>query len=230
MLRVRPLVHTADLPRAAAFLQALGLTPAADPVPNDSYAVFDAGSGRVTLRACAAGSAEEGSVDLTFDVGDVREFARRTAEAGTAVRLSEERGLAARIEAPDGASLLAAAGPRETRAPASPLSVVALWHSTAPAQAVRVLTDIGAKPRIGSDPGTRHAFRAKNGGLVTARAGSRTAVGLAFEYEGEVRDLLPGLIGGGFEPAVVDEGSRASLRVLAPWGTEVRVHERQPDA
>jgi hypothetical protein len=230
MLRVRLLVHTAELPRAAAFLQALGLTPAADPVPDDSSAVFDAGSGRVALRACAAGSVEEGSVDLTFDVGDVREFARRTAEAGTVVRLSEEHGLTARIEAPDGVSLLATSGPRETGAPASPLSVVALWHSPDPAQAVRVLMDIGAKPRIGSDSGTWHDFRAKNGGLVAAQAGSRTAVGLAFEYEREVHDLLPGLIGGGFEPDVIDEGSAASLRVAAPWGAEVRISQRQWDA
>lgn len=230
MLRIRPLVHTADLPRAAAFLEALGLTPATDPVPDDSYAVFDAGSGRVALRACTAGSAEEGSVDLTFDVGDVREFARRTAETGTAVHLSEEHGLAARVTAPDDVTLLADAGPRETGAPVTPLTVVAVWHSTDREAAVRVLTDIGAKPCIGPEAGTRHDFRAKNGGVVAACKGSHAAVDLAFEYEGEVRHLLPGLIGGGFEPSVVDEGHGRSLCVTAPWGAEVRVSERQRDA
>lgn len=230
MLRVRPLLHTADLPGAGALLRALGLVPAASPGATGSRAVFDAGSGRVALHACAAGSPEEGAAALGFDVGDVREFARRTVEAGTPVHLSEGgHGLAALVTSPDGVSLLADAGPRETAAPASPLSVLALWYSPDIAPAVRVLTDIGARPRSSSDDGTWHDFRAKNGGLVAARAGSRTAVGLAFEYAGEVRELLPGLIGGGFEPAVVDEDHGRSLRVPAPWGGDLWVHEEQRD-
>lgn len=229
MLRVRPIVYTADPSRAAAFLQALGLTPAADPLPNASYAVFDAGSGRVALHACAVGSTEEGTAALGFEVGDVREFARRTAEAGTAVDVSEEgHALAARVTSPDGASFLADAGPRETGAPASPLSVVARWYSPDLAAAVRVLEDIGARPGTRSDAGTWHDFRAKNGGLVAARAGYRTAVDVAFEFEDDVRDLVPGLIGSGFEPAVVVvEGHGKSLRIPAPWGRELWINERQ---
>lgn len=231
MLRVRPLVLTPDLPGAARFLRALGLTPSQDPAPNGSYAVFDAGSGRVALQTCVPGSAEDGTVDLAFDVSDVREFARRTAEAGarSTVELSDEgHGLAARVTAPDGLSFLADAGPRETGAPPSPLTVLALWYTPDVGAAVAVLKDIGAKPRISSDAGTRHDVRAKNGGLVATRTDARTAVELTFEYDGDVQDLVPDLTADGFEPVVIDGSHGRSLRVRAPWGAEVRVSEGRP--
>lgn len=230
MLRVRPLVHTADLPTAAGFLQSLGLTPARDTAPSGSSAVFDAGGGRVALRSCAPGSRAEGTTALRFDVADVREFARRTAEAGTAVELSGEgQGLEARVIAADGTSFAADAGPRETGAPASPLSVLALWYTADVDGAVRALGDIGARPRTSSEAGTRHDFRAKNGGLVAVHLHERAALGLAFEYDGDVRALVAGLSTGGSEPVVVDESHGRSLRVRAPWGTDVWINERRRD-
>ncbi|WP_394251240.1 VOC family protein [Arthrobacter pityocampae] len=240
MLRVRPVVSTPDLPGAARFLQALGLTPVQDPPPTGSEAgldaedeaVFDAGSGRVALHSCATGSAEDGRVSLAFDVSDVREFARRTAEAGTrsTVEPAEDgHGPTAHVTAPDGLSFPADVGPRETGAPPSPLTVLALWSTPDVVPAVTVLNDIGAKPRT-AEAGAPHSFRAKNGGLVAVRAGARPAIGLAFEYDGDVRDLLPGVTGGGFGAVVVDGEHGRSLRIPAPWGAEVRVDERLRDA
>ncbi|WP_104180580.1 VOC family protein [Arthrobacter sp. B0490] len=230
MLRVRPVVATSDLPAAAGFLRTLGLHPAQEPVADDTCAMFDAGSGRVALRSCAPGSGEEGRAALAFDVGDVREFARRTVEAGTAVGLSREGSLlTARIAAPDGTSFPAEEGPRETGAPASPLAVLALWSTPDVDLAARVLRDMGAKPRTGSAAGTPHDFQAKNGGLVAVRAAARRGVGLAFEYDGDVRDLLGPLTAGGSEPVVSDGSNGWSLRVRAPWGTEVRIDERRGD-
>ncbi len=230
MLRVRPLVYTSDLPRAAGFLVALGLSPAVDPEPNDSYAVFDAGSGRVALHACAPGSPEDGTTALAFDVSDVAEFVRRTNDAGTAAELSEEgHGLAARVTAPDGTSFLADPGPRATGAAATPLSVVALWYTPDLDSAVRVLKDIGARPRISSDAGTWHDFSAKNGGLVALHAGSHAALELAFEDDGDVRDRLDDLTSAGMDPAVIDESYGRSLRVRTPWGAELWINERQRD-
>ncbi|MHA7210222.1 VOC family protein [Arthrobacter sp. MDT1-65] len=230
MLRVRPLVATSDLPAAAGFLRALGLHPAQEPVADGSRAVFDAGSGRVALRTCAPGSREEGRAALAFDVGDVREFARRTVEAGTAVGLSGEgSGLTARITAPDGTSFPVEAGPRETGAPASPLAVLAVWSTPDVDRAARVLGDMGARPRAGARAGTRRDFRAKNGGLVAVRAAARGGVGLAFEYDGDVRDLLGNLTAGGSGPVVSDGSDGRSLRVRAPWGAGIRVDERRGD-
>ncbi|MHA7240909.1 VOC family protein [Arthrobacter sp. TMS1-12-1] len=227
MLRVRPLVHTSDPAAAAGFLRALGLSPALDPAPNGSFAVFDAGSGRLALHRCVPGSPADGTTALGFEVGDVREFARRTAEAGTAVVLTEEGGnLAARVTAPDGTSFSAGAGPRETRGPASPLSVLAVWSTPDVGPAATVLEDIGAKPRTG--PGTWRDFRAKNGGLAAARRADRIDVALAFEYGGDVRDLLAGLIGDGFGPVVVEGATGRSLCVPSPWGAEVRISEAAP--
>ncbi|MHA7280781.1 VOC family protein [Arthrobacter sp. MDT2-2] len=228
MLRVRPVVSTSDLAGGAVFLRALGLTAAQDPAPDDAYAVFDAGSGRLALRSCPAGSPGDGITTLAFEVGDVREFARRTSEAGTPVDLSEERhGLVARITSPDGTSLRAGAGPRGTGAPASPVAVVALWHTPDVASAVRVLKDMGARPR--NSAGTRHDFTTKNGGLVAVHHAERAGTEPAFEYDGDVRDLAADLTSAGFEPVVSGESDEPSLRVRAPWGAELRISERQQD-
>ncbi|WP_298251796.1 VOC family protein [uncultured Arthrobacter sp.] len=230
MLRVRPLVYTSDLPRAAGFLVALGLAPAVDPGPNDSYAVFDAGSGRVALHACAPGSPEDGTTALAFDVSDVAEFVRRTNAAGTAAELSEEgHQLVARITAPDGISFRAEAGPRATGAAATPLSVVALWYTHRIGSAVRVLKDIGARPRTSSDAGTWHDFNAKNGGLVALHAGARTGLELAFEDDGDVQSRVSDLTAAGVESALIDESHGRSLRVRPPWGGELWINERQQD-
>ncbi|MHA7180052.1 VOC family protein [Arthrobacter sp. MDB2-24] len=224
MLRVRPVVSTSDLAHGAVFLRALGLSAAQDPAPNDSYAVFDAGSGRLALRSCPAGSPGDGTTALAFEVGDVREFARRTAEAGTPVELTGEHGLVARVPAPDGASLPAEAGPRETGAPASPLVVLALWQTPDVTAAVRVLKDMGARPR--SSSGTRNDFTMKNGGLVAVHSAERAGMEPAFEYDGDVRDLAADLTAAGFGPVVAGESHEQSLRVRAPWGAEVRISER----
>jgi hypothetical protein len=227
MLRVRPLISTTDLPRAAAFLRALGLSPAEGPALTNS-AMFDAGSGRVGLCSCASGSPEQGSTSLAFDVGDVREFARRTVESGTPAEiLGEGPGTTAKIPAPDGMSFSAELGPRDTGAPASSLTVVARWHTPDPASAARVLEDIGAKPR--NTPGARYAYRAKNGGVVEVLAADRTVVELAFDYDGDVRELLGNLTDAGAEPVVLQDGPVRSLRVTAPWGARLLVEEKLPD-
>jgi len=226
MLRVRPLVHTSDPTAAAGFLRALGLSPAQEPAPDGAFAVFDAGSGRLAVHRCVPGGPADGTTTLGFEVGDVREFARRTAEAGTAVVLTGAGGnLTARVTAPDGTSFPAGAGPRETRAPSSPLAVLAVWSTPDVGAAVTVLEDIGARPRTSS--GTWHDFRPKNGGLVAACAAGRTDIGLAFEYDGDVRDLRAGLAAGGIGP-VVEEAAGRSLRVPAPWGVEVRISGTAP--
>lgn len=230
MLRVRPLVYTSDLPRAAEFLLALGLSPAVDPEPNNSYAVFDAGSGRVALQACEPGSPEDGTTALAFDVSDVAEFARRTEEAGTSVELSKAgHQLVARITAPDGMSFRAEAGPRSTGADPTPLSVVALWYTPHIGSAVRVLKDIGARPRISSDAGTWHDFSAKNGGLVALHAGARTGLELAFEDDGDVQSRVADLTAAGIESALIDESYGRSLRIRPPWGAEIRISKRRRD-
>lgn len=231
MLRVRPLVHTADTAGAAGFLEALGLHPANDRAMNGTSAVFDAGSGRVAVHGGTPGAPTEGTAEgtttLAFDVADVREFARRTREAGTPVELLEEdSGVAARITASDGTSFLARTGPRETGAPASPLTVLVLWSTPDVGTAVRVLEDIGARPRTGSDTGMGPDFTAKNGGLVAVHAAERIAIDLAFEYDGDVRTLVGALTATGCEPVVVDEGHGLSLRVRAPWGAEVLITQR----
>ncbi|MFC3298210.1 VOC family protein [Arthrobacter agilis] len=230
MLRVRPLVYPSDLAASARFLTALGLRPAAEPERDSSFAVFDAGNGRVALQAGVPGSTGKGVSTLAFEVADVPEFARRTREAGTGVELSgDAQHRSALISAPDGTTFSAAAGPRDTGVPPSPLSVLVLWRTPDVAAAAKILEDIGAQPRLSAADASRHDFRAKNGGLVVVRPGGQATVELAFEYGSDVRDLVPALADGGFGPAVVDTGDGWSLRVASPWGTEVEIAERRGD-
>jgi hypothetical protein len=225
MLRVRPLVHTSDIQGSVRFLRALGLRAAE--APDRSSKVLDAGSGRVALQSCEPHAREDGSTALAFEVSDVEEFARRTIEAGTGVVLSDEgHGRAGSVTAGDGTSFLAGVGPRDTGAPASPLAVLALWFTPDVDQGAQVLENIGAKPRISPVTGEWYDFSAKNGGLVAVHAGRRTVIGLAFEYDGDVRDLVAPLAAAGFEPVVLDEDHGRSLGVRSPWGAEVRVNER----
>lgn len=107
--------------------------------------------------------------------------------------------------------------------------MLVVWSSSDAGSAVRVLEDMGARPRTGlgagSDAGAPHDFRAKNGGFVAVRAAERTGVELAFEFDGDVRDLAGALTAAGCEPVVIGDGPGRSLRVRAPWGTEVRILE-----
>lgn len=229
MLRVHPVIHTHDVPGAAAFLQALGLN-AAPETRRGSAAVFDAGSGRLTVRACGpADTADtaEGSTLLTFDVGDIAEFGRRTVEAGTSVEVfGDGPQSTARVAAPGGSSFPVQFGPRDTHAPVSPLTVVARWHTPEPGSTARVLEDIGAKPRESSARDIGPAYRAKNGGVVLVLAAERTAVELAFEYDGDVRGLLGPLTAAGVESTLLSETPGRSLSVSAPWGTLIRIAGR----
>lgn len=226
MLRVHPVIHTHDIPGATAFLQALGLN-AAPETHRDSATVFDAGSGRLTVRACGPADiadTAEGGTSLTFDVGDIGEFARRTIEAGTSVEVfGDGPRSTARVAAPGGSSFPVQLGPRDTRAPAPPLTVVARWHTPAPESTARVLEDIGAKPCETSAPEIGPAYRAKNGGVVLVVAAERTAVELAFEYDGDVRDLLGPLTAAGVESTLLSETPGRSLSVSTPWGAQIRI-------
>ena len=53
-------------------------------VDEPTWREFDAGSGRLALHFVERGSAEDGTTSLGVEVGDLKEFARRTKEAGAA--------------------------------------------------------------------------------------------------------------------------------------------------
>jgi hypothetical protein len=216
MLRVRPIVFTSRPEDHASLLTALGLACTEN---HGDWLVFDSGDGKVGLHRAAAGSAEDGTVQLGFEIRDRGIFVRRTLADGTLAELLEAgRGPAARVTAPDGFSFLA--DPVADLAPRrpGPLSVVQQWHTPDVAAARKVLADIGARPGP-PDADGRSPFRARNGGLVEVRHGEVSGVALALAYDGGPADLGALLAAAGV-PATACGGGFA---VQAPGGTVLHV-------
>lgn len=229
MLRVRPIVYTSKMDEFAALFTALGLDLAND---DDGWQVFNAGSGRVALHSIATKDFGDNTVFLGFEVGDVEEFTRRTVSAGTRADIIDaDHGRAAQITAPDGLVFVADAGPRTVPSPgADPaLAVAPTWYCADTSSAVKVLKDIGARPRISSNAGVWTDFTAKNGGLVAVHGGEATSVELSFEYDGDVTVLEQRLARSGFASTLIDENYGRSLRLPNPHGGEIWINERQRD-
>ena len=114
MLRVRPIHFTSRLDEWERLLTGLGMVKTVD---EPTWREFDAGSGRLALHVAEQGSAEDGTTSLGVEVGDLKEFARRTKEAGaadcttsggtTAELIEADHGPSCRITAADGFSFLA---------------------------------------------------------------------------------------------------------------------------
>ena len=237
MLRVRPIHFTSRLDAWERLLTGLGMVKTVD---EPTWREFDAGSGRLALHFVEQGSADDGTTSLGVEVGDLKEFARRTKEAGaaeggtTAELIDADHGPSCRITAADGFTFLADPATRSTdgswggSAEADPgIAVVGVWFSEDAVAAARTLRDIGAQPRPlpGSGPGSgaddntaeSEAFLAKNGGILMVGAGSGTgSAGLGFEYAGDLTTLRERLSGAGHEAAVIEEAAIPTLHVANP--------------
>jgi hypothetical protein len=241
MLRVRPIHFTSRLDEWERLLTGLGLVKTVD---EPTWREFDAGSGRLALHFVEQGSAEDGTTSLGVEVGDLKEFARRTKESGaaeggtTAELIDADHGPSCRITAADGFSFLADPATRATdggwggSAEADPgIAVVGVWFSEDAVAAARTLRDIGAQPRplpgSGADINTAEseAFVAKNGGILMLGAGSGTGrAGLGFEYAGDLAALRERLNEAGNEAAVIEEAAIATLHVANPDADGVAAH------
>ncbi len=178
MLRVRPVHFTPRLDEFSANLEAGGLRCTEN---YGNWRVFDSGSGKVGVHFAAAGSDQDGTTTLGFEVSDHEIFVRRTMEDGTAAELVDSgHGSTARVTAPDGFTFLAdPVTDLNLPDPESELAVTAKWHTPDPAAANKVLANIGAKfVHDLADGGA--LFRAKNGGFVATVKGGGNAVELEF--------------------------------------------------
>ena len=245
MLRVRLIHFTSRLDEWERLLTGLGMVKTVD---EPTWREFDAGSGRLALHFVEQGSAEDGTTSLGVEVGDLKEFARRTNESGaaagttaagtTAELIDADHGPSCRITAADGFSFLADPA---TRAPdgswggaaeADPgTAVVGVWFSEDAVAAARTLRDIGAQPRplpgSGAEINTAEseAFMAKNGGILMVGAGSGSGrAGLGFEYAGDLAALRERLNAAGNEAAVIEEAAVPTLHVANPDADGIAAH------
>jgi hypothetical protein len=241
MLRVRPIHFTSRLDEWERLLTSLGMVKTVD---EPTWREFDAGSGRLAVHFAEQGSAEDGTTSLGIEVGDLKEFARRTKEAGaaesttaggtTAELIETDHGPSCRITAADGFSFLAdpAARAGDGSWGGSPeadpgLAVVGVWFAEDAVAAAQTLRNIGARPRpvpgtvgspgIDSDTAESEAFAAKNGGILMVGAGTGTgSSGLGFEYTGDFDALRERLVEAGHEAAVLEEALIPTLHVANP--------------
>ena len=245
MLRVRPIHFTSRLDEWERLLTGLGMVKTVD---EPTWREFDAGSGRLALHFVEQGSAEDGTTSLGVEVGDLKEFARRTKEAGaaeggtTADLIDADHGQSCRITSADGFSFLADPATRAAdgswggSAEADPgIAVVGVWFSEDAVAAARTLRDIGAEPRplpgsgaVGNadmNTAESEAFVAKNGGILMVGAGSGTgSAGLGFEYAGDLAALRERLNEAGNEAAVLEEAAIPTLHVTNPDADGIAAH------
>jgi hypothetical protein len=247
MLRVRPIHFTSRLDEWERLLTSLGMVKTVD---EPTWREFDAGSGRLALHLAEQGSAQDGTTSLGVEVGDLKEFARRTKEAGaaesttsggtTAELIEADHGPSCRITGADGFSFLADPAVRAgdgswSGSPeADPaLAVVGVWFSEDAVAAAQTLRNIGARPRpvpgaVGSadaDTAESEAFEAKNGGILMLGAGAGAgSAGLGFEYGGDLGILRQRLEEAGHEAAVLEEALIPTLHVANPDADGTAAH------
>jgi hypothetical protein len=239
MLRVRPIHFTSRLDQWERLLIGLGLVKTMD---EPTWREFDAGSGRLALHFVEPGSADDGTTSLGVEVGDLKEFARRTKEAGavesttaagtTAELIDADHGPSCRVTAADGFTFLADPATRAAdgswggSAEADPgIAVVGVWFAENAVAAAQTLRDIGARPRpvpvsgalgrADTDTAESETFAAKNGGILMVGTGAGSA-GLGFEYAGDLGALRERLSEAGHEAAVIEEAAVPTLHVANP--------------
>jgi hypothetical protein len=242
MLRVRPIHFTSRLDEWERLLTGLGMVKTVD---EPTWREFDAGSGRLALHFAEQGSVEDGTTSLGVEVGDLKEFARRTKEAGaaesttaggtTAELVEADHGPSCRISAADGFSFLADPATRAGDGSwggspeADPdLAVVGVWFAEDAVAAAQTLRSIGARPRpvpgtadtttdAGADTAESESFAAKNGGILMVGTGTGAgSAGLGFEYAGDLDALRRRLEEAGHEAAVLEEALIPTLHVANP--------------
>ncbi|GAB3553845.1 hypothetical protein GCM10027404_27150 [Arthrobacter tumbae] len=223
MLRVRPIVFTPNVDAFSDLFTTLGLALIED---APGWRVFAADSGRVALHV-----ADEPTFEFSFEVGSISEFARRTAEAGTAaVVIDTADGPAAQVTAADGRTFLAYEAALRDTAPAEKgLAVLPIWYTPDLTAASKVFTDIGARKRLSSDAGSWVDFTAKNGGLIAVHGADKVSTELAFEFSGDVKTLQERLQQSFVPSTLADENHGRSLRLPNPDGGELRVNQWQED-
>lgn len=215
MLRVRPVLFTSKIDEHAALLLALGLSYVQN---SGDWRLLDSGNGRVGLHRAPAGSPQDGTLQLGFEIRDREIFVSRTCADGTAATLVDSgHGPAARVTAPDGFSFLADpvidAPDHET--PSCQLSVIQVWQTPDADAARTVLANIGARPV----PNSHQAFVAKNGGFVEVQTGPANGVELCFVYDGDLTDLRTRLTAAELESEFVAD----TLQIAGPQGTSLHI-------
>ncbi|MGO0575907.1 hypothetical protein [Ornithinimicrobium panacihumi] len=230
-LTARPIRFTADIPAWQRILETLGGVLISE---HPGWLVYQLGSGRVALHASNPDQ-PAGRTTLPLETSTpVEQAVRIAAAAGAPIELSEQdHGTAGLVTAADGTTFTLDSpteAPEDTPAAEPRLSVVGIWYTTTPAEARRVLTSLGARPRLIADDGVWTDLTCDGGGLMATHAADSVGAELAFEWAGNVEEAKALLDAAGIGSALIDETYSRTLQIVDPDGVkEIWINERQSD-
>ncbi len=236
MITARPIRFTADIAGHRRILEALGATLVTQ---ADAWIVYAVGSGRLGLHEAGGSDQVDGTTVLGWEVDDLAAWSARAREAGVPATVGHtDHGLAATVTALDGTTFTVDPSVQaRTPAPADRrLSVLPIWVTDQVHAARDVLLGIGAVARIAADSGVWSDFSCDGGGLAAvhrAEQGAEPAadVELAFEYDGDVEELVPVLQAADVAAMLIDETYSRTLQVADPdrQGSTIWINQRQAD-
>lgn len=191
---------------------------------SPGWSHYELASGRIGLHSPSDDS-PAGTVRFVIEVDDVPAWNEQFGGMMT----TEAHGLDSRFTTFDGVQLGAAEIADAPAGVSGMVTIMPIWVTPDVQQASELLIEMGFKPRINSDNGVWADFLADAGGAAVHR-GERGGVTLAFEYDGNVEDLLPALEGAGADPLLIDEAYGRSLQFADPnGGDRIWINEKQTD-
>jgi hypothetical protein len=229
-LTARPVRFTTDIPRWRTTLEALGAGLVSE---HPGWLVYELGGGRLALHA--ASEAQPVGTTLGMETGTpLPEAVAAASEAGVPVTLEDtDHGLAGVVRASDGTTFCldsptgneTGASTRERR-----LSVLQIWYGPDTSVPLSTLEGLGARRRLVGNDGTWTDLAFPGGGLAAAHAAGDTGTELAFEWDGDVEEVVGLLAEAGVRSTLIDESYSRTVQVEDPdGGKRVWVNERQTD-
>jgi hypothetical protein len=229
-LTARPIRFTADIPGWSTILETLGAGLVSE---HPGWLVYQLGGGRLALHA--ASEAQPVGTTLGMETGTpLADAVAAASEAGVPVTLEDtDHGPAGVVRAVDGTSFCldsptaneTGASTREPR-----LSVLQIWYAPDTSVPLSTLRGLGARPRVVADDGRWVDLLFPGGGLAAVHQDESAGTELAFEWDGDVEEVVGLLADAGVRSTLIDESYSRTVQVQDPdGGKAIWVNQRQTD-
>ncbi|WP_134774469.1 hypothetical protein [Ornithinimicrobium flavum] len=224
----RPIRFTADIPGWQRILETLGATLLSE---HPGWLVYQLGGGRVALHA-ASPEQPAGTTTLAVETPvDLADAVRTASAQGVPVTLEDsDHGPAGHVRVDGALVWLDAPTPGDGKATRPELSTLQIWYGPDTGLLRDVLEGLGARPRIVGDDGRWTDFSYDGGGLAAAHLAETGGTELAFEWGGDVEEVLRLLTAAGIDGLLIDETYGRTVQVADPdGGPRIWINEQQTD-
>lgn len=231
----RPIRFTADIPAWQRILTQLGGTLINE---QPGWLVYQMGSGRVALHASSEAQ-PAGQTLLALETPQALSDAVVSAAGhGVPITLEEtDHGSAGVVRADDGVSFTldlptpGSPGPEGSGELDSRLSVLQIWYTKRTREALDTFDGLGLKRRVIGHDGTWTDLICPGGGLAAVHLTDEPVrTELAFEFAGDLEQLIEPLTEIGVQSALIDESYSRTLQLADPdGGKAIWINEKQTD-